>query len=250
MRTIVLPGTRRWPRSQCWRTNSTRPTAVVGGWRCTGCSRNGAFCVFTSSVQASSHVRSDQRLGRRTRRARRGGAAGPAAWRPCGSRRAAARSRRRRRWRPRRRWPPRPARGPPGRRVGSPRSMLAARATVRRRRRRARRASPTSRPRSLPRRSSSPSAGSSRARRRPGATQGVRRAPGSAAYGVVVEQAAEAAQAEHDRLPHGEVALAAEALDEREEVRRRQAAGDDRVPRVVDEVVALERVERRRARRR
>ena len=61
---------------------------------------------------------------------------------------------------------------------------------------------------------------------------------------VVVDEPAEAAQPEHDGLPDGEFALAAEALDEGQVVHRGQASGDDLVPRVVDEVVALERVER------
>ncbi len=60
----------------------------------------------------------------------------------------------------------------------------------------------------------------------------------------VVEEPPEPAQADHDRLPHGVLALVGEPFEERQQVGRREVAGDDRVPRVVDEVVALERVER------
>ena len=60
---------------------------------------------------------------------------------------------------------------------------------------------------------------------------------------VVVEQATEPAESDDDRLPHGELAFTAEALDEGQEVDGRKATGDDLVPGIVDEVVALERVE-------
>ena len=65
----------------------------------------------------------------------------------------------------------------------------------------------------------------------------------------VVEEPSQPAQADDDRLPHGVLALVGEPFEERQQVGRRQVTGDDRVPGVVDEVVALERVERARARR-
>ena len=86
----------------------------------------------------------------------------------------------------------------------------------------------TSSPRSLPARSSSPSAGSAEVgddRRE----RGRRRRALERRVGVVVEQPAEAAQPEHDRLPHGELALAGEALEERRGTPRRR--GGRRRPR-------------------
>ena len=61
---------------------------------------------------------------------------------------------------------------------------------------------------------------------------------------LVVDEPAESAQPEHDGLPDGELAFPAEALHEREVVRGGEASGHDLVPRVVDEAVALEGVER------
>ena len=56
MRTIVLLGNASLAASQCWRTNvhAAAPCCRLAMQRL---SRNGAFCVFTSSLIASSHVR-------------------------------------------------------------------------------------------------------------------------------------------------------------------------------------------------
>ena len=57
MRTIVLLGNAALASSQCWRTN----VHAAAPWRRLAMhrrSRNGAFCVLTSPLIASSHVRS------------------------------------------------------------------------------------------------------------------------------------------------------------------------------------------------
>ena len=64
---------------------------------------------------------------------------------------------------------------------------------------------------------------------------------------VVAEEPSETAQADEQRLPDGELTLFGEALGEAEELRSRQAAGGHRGPGVIDEVVALQGVEVRRA---
>jgi len=57
---------------------------------------------------------------------------------------------------------------------------------------------------------------------------------------IVAEQATEAAEPEHDGVPHRQLALALEALEERQVVGSGQAPSDDLLPGVVDEVVALQ----------
>ena len=58
--------------------------------------------------------------------------------------------------------------------------------------------------------------------------------------GVALHQATDAAEADGDGLPDGEVAVGGEALHEGEEVGGGEAAGHYLVPRVVHQVVAVE----------
>ena len=240
MRMIVFDGNRSLTSAQFLRTN----VQARAPWRRLAMhvrSRNGAFWVLTSPLSANSHVRSIS-SARRTRPARRGGGADPAGSTPSGTRRASARTRPRRRSRRRRSWRPPPARDRPSRVPTSDRSYRSRHRAWVAASSPSTASAPVSSPRSLPTRSVSVSTGSPRS-----ASAGATRR-GDALLKprerLVVEEPSQPAQADHDRLPDGVLALVGESLEERQQVGRREAAGDDRVPRVVDEVVALERVER------
>ena len=243
MRTIVLLGKRLLASSQCWRTN----LHAAAPWRRLAMherSRNGAFCVFTSPLMASSHVRSISASASNSA-GRTGGAAGPAASAHRGSpssRRSNVASsaveatidggggdelRIDRR-------PARP------RCVGT---SSAARCLRGGRRRPGWRGQPVRSPRSLARRSSSPSTGSPSS-----ATTGAEQGPDAR-----LEATAGQSSSSSRPSPRRPITIACHTASSRSppkpstKARKStagQAPGDDLVPRVVDEVVALEGVER------
>ena len=63
--------------------------------------------------------------------------------------------------------------------------------------------------------------------------------------GGPVDQSAETAQTDGDALPDSQVSVAMKRFGKAEEIRRRQPAADDGVPRIVDEVVAIDHREAR-----
>ena len=204
-------GSARWPRpSDRGRSPTLRRRG--GGWRSPERSTNGAFCVFTASLIANSHVRRIRASSSNSVSAYRWRSCSCGV-RPCGTGRASVRTPRRRRW-PRR--PIVAAAASSGSTVLASRlaaSYQLAAAGLGAASPPSTPTAPTSSPRSLLVRSLSPAAGSPSSSSA-GPTSARTRA-WNASCDVVVDDPAEPSQRDDDRLPDRVVALGAEAVEER-----------------------------------